>query len=626
MADAQEFQAKPIAALGFNAEQGVALNTLGTPEAQAAVQRGQELRVLKNKGATGQDIITEVAGLEAKKFTKETAIDLGFRFGAGFAREDTTAVLGSKIDVAAPRLAKDNFDRAKQEIDTISSIVQYSEIQQEAKGSSLPAALAKRSMSTTEWNTLREKSLDGILAHPKMVALYPELSQITNVYNRREFIEKTLAQDPALRDKIVTGMRSVQKAAAEFPPVAEVNPVSAAKEKHAKEIRDQVVERTLNYLKGEGFTTIPTGFDKELKKLVEQGAAPEFIADRLRQEAMNGLTDDQRNFVVQATAYQRSIESDTSTISRAAKLKEFADFFDKPAHSTVAYYKAKVVFNQLRGEKNGDQYKSSLIQDIAVAIGNYNMEMTSARETKASTQVVTDIANRNLKEAETLDILDNVLGNAITEVSDARYKKAGELHMQDVSEKMEKTKSAAAKKVGEAISTNWIRKDEKGRKEITDRGRIGKDVRFIIYQGKENGIKRLMLRDMGVANWQKVDLTALSADQKAGLDEAYSTYESNYGQKLVEDFFRARNGADRTIHMSSLFKWEIPLTTTFGNLALKDYELRVLREMFGDILNEKKDIKENINQRDQEEREAGINQNLRPFLDPNQNAQTPSAA
>ncbi len=90
------------------------------------------------------------------------------------------------------------------------------------------------------------------------------------------------------------------------------------------------------------------------------------------------------------------------------------------------------------------------------------------------------------------------------------------------------------------MKNRWISYDPDTREKNVDRQAIADDVKFLIYQGKDEGIRRMMVRDMQMKDasgnpidWKKGDLdTLLTDEQKLLLTKSTEQYGDEYQKKF----------------------------------------------------------------------------------------------
>lgn len=604
---------------------------------------GSRLREAREKNATGKEIIEEASSKEVR-FTPDAARALLVRFGADMASENPSDRNSIIISGDAKVEARECFERAKRTTEDVSALMMYSEALQisQATGQTPEEVLESRfdmkpSRSASKWTEIEDRSLGFVLSMSTIHELAPQLRELSTT-GKRDFIKRTVIADPKFRTRIGAGIREVQKETSTFEEVTlpyTEEQFNAEKTLFEQQIQERV-DNVVTQLTAVGGTIQPAEKDA-IRVMLSEGRSAEAVAVQLRQSLLKD-TNYSRIADIQSYRQKEKAYVDAQNYANQPTLST-TDRNNAKAHLQAVKTEYEAERGRLIGDntfvtqynrytqldsllsadvdKQHNQYISNVMQELQLAkqVGERiaQAQAKRAEETlKPPTRYRNGMANRLLHESDVLDKMEGILPDAITAMLVERYDKMQEINQKDMEQRVENAKTQAPRQITEAIRNNWIRQREKDGKRTINKDRIASDVRVLVYFGEEEGTRRLMLRDLGVANWRTTDLNTLAQDQKAGLDEAMENCRSVYIDKLLGDFFMARGGMDKTVKLSSLFGWEVPLSTTTGRLWLSDQQYRDLHKMYRQRLQEKQQLKGQVGTEDTELIQTGINNNIQP--------------
>lgn len=186
------------------------------------LERGQELGKLlreKNGDKVGKDTFAEKIKMgllkknEISDYEKADVDKMRSEFGAGEVKENKAGKLKGPED--AVEIAKEGRDQ----LDKITNFFDYSAVVNEInKGRGKDDVLIEKKIineygnpADITWSNMRNKALDDILeVRGFKEEVFPFLKNL-DTDDQREFVENTLATDPALQKKIIEKMKEVQK-------------------------------------------------------------------------------------------------------------------------------------------------------------------------------------------------------------------------------------------------------------------------------------------------------------------------------------------------------------------------------------------------------------------------------
>jgi len=568
----------------------------------ASVKKGRELRAAKEKGAPARSIFHEMAESQDRSiFTSEDATTLTKRFGGGELDKDGT-FKGTPSDES-----QKSHEAAVRIVEDLRDIVQYSDVLTTALGTTkedVDIYTEKKLGTALEFTTLEGKVLGILVENDAIKKMFPELETITDPGLKTQIIKEAILRDPKLKEKLSQKLRDIAERAKNLPPVEDDPEMKEAKATKAK-AEDEIVDNIAQ------ISSTLAGLDIELsttqKGLIEtdirNGRPPEAIIRDLNQR----LTTEQPIY--------KDIIADQTTIQNYEKLqKEFLAATRQAHAKSIEHYEtllrtAKASFDIADARSKQPDHVANLNKAMAV----YNLLNTSTpifqefqkaaqsgKNSNEADRIMERLKDKNdeniaqkkterlRQEAQLRSELIGALSSSVATMMAERYDEAVLAKTTVDTEHADKDTKEALHHLHDAMRENWVKVNEGSRDKSVNNEQIGVDMRFLAYHGQD-GVKRLMLRDMGLPlprknpdgtpmtnidgaplyhDWNTVNLDDLSDEQKKILTEAYASTGEAYKDKLMLDYFAARSmeGANK------------------GTLKLEPEELAMIEKHFkGDM-------------------------------------------
>lgn len=601
---------KPVDVLSFGEQSPRIPDNVLSGRLQEARQRAQSLREQREAGRTGRQVLEAQRDRSSTKtFDAKNVKGLELRFGAGAAYEAGSSVqLDAKLKPTSEQKA--SFEQGKTAAEQVGKVLLYTEVAAEqAKTGKSPTEILKEKGIKETWDKVREDALGTILQNDMLQQAIPELQDFFTKEVQMQFIEAALVKDPQLRTKIVEKMRDISERASSLPEVRKDQETEEAKvlQAQAETQMQSGWGKMKQTLEAEGYDVSKlAGSQAEIDKLIKEGVALPQIASRIRETLLqNGQFSDRKNIELYINLQkkkeeievklQKSIKGSESERHNGAELArvtaelQAADStFDKTQYENYSKLVSMLGDTDMSGKfgQNRGQIEQDIKQTVAAGGKYASAEQTiRARSQEVAKLEQKDQAERLRQESELIDALRDVIPDAIAEILLERHDEIVQLEMQRQEKINEQTTSEGVRKVGDAINKNWIEYNDKTREKTVHRDAIGKDVRFAAYHGEE-GIRRMILRDMDIGHedWKDVDLSTLPEEQKKALEDAYTTHGQAYKDKLLGDFFTAKDFRDGGFKVG--FKnWKIE--GSVGALGLKEHEWKLLEQNFGKDLDKR---------------------------------------
>lgn len=607
---------KPAEVLAFGAKtekQQQKLEGSGvSADLKEAARSGKKLRELQEKGATGRQIYEAEAATPSRTFSALEREGLVLKFGAGKAVKE-----GGKLKITDEQMPDDvridcaaSLERADKASAKIDTFLRYTEVQQEADrtGKKAEDIMAEKGIKGN-WTKIRQQALDSVIELGILKRIAPDLQNAPEEA-RRIYIESVIATDPKLQAEVGARMSALAQEARNLPDVEEDSELKAARErKGASEKQKEGALNEFVAILAENGYGLNEGLAGEIRTLVDQGKSSEFIVKTLGSKVFNRDSFSEIDNIRKLQAAKQELDNADKRYQpyvnsqRAnpyeAEYKETRNQYDELKRSLMSnqeFQNQWDTFNELNSLLTGEaaqalSFAAKANRDLAEA----NKTIVQ-REQQAEKKARPQRAERLRQESELTDKMEQVLAASVSKVLTDRFDEVQALRNKEIDEASEKSKSEGVKRVGEMIKTRWISYDEKHRDKVVRRDNIGEDIKFLLYHGKEDGIKRLMLKelrgavDVGPAagnkiydGWKIMDLDSLSPDVLKTLNEAYAVHGKAFEDKLVSDFFAARGLFDTTLGFG-IEALGIHKEWAMGELALKEHEWTKLRSEFGQSL------------------------------------------
>jgi hypothetical protein len=634
---APEIQFKPGEALHFGGE-----TTIGSlsPEMQKFKDRGSQLRKERVSDPNNPKKVFEAAKNRPREkvLTKQDKEDLDLKFGAGEAKRNP-ATKKVEMPAGADPEKKALFDEEQAELQNINNLIQYSEIISEAKkpGKTIISVLSERAAKNidgprdqAQFVAQRDSALDYILDTDMIRDGIPELATIMTPADKRKFIEETLAADPALRTKIVEKTKVIAgnaKALKEAPVNEEVRTAEDSK-KEAETKKTENLTLVKNKLKELGFDdTRAEQLRIDVEKFARDGKSAEEISDYLRSESLSKLGDlsSVQEFIDANKQFNKAYQGLMELGSQSSPSKVVKENLEKQ------YQRAKETMDRLGGDKTlmtqlesfnkiarafesqkdsmstgdeGSKPLSPLVNGIDQVVKSQKVSADAEKTIKEKGEQNKQAneawkVNRLVEESNLVAEMKNVIQSSVAEVLEERHVEMTALEKQRMERvaKEEEAKGNTAvavhiREVEKTKSENWIKLNESTRKREVDTRKIYEDMKQMAYGKNQDGLKRLILRDAGLAvkdasgnviRWQDVDVDNLPENVKKIFDKVYEAQKDSYAKKIFSDYFSAKSYVNRRVFGISL-----------GALALKQHEYSSLQEKYGDAFGKGADTKKEI--------------------------------
>lgn len=608
--------------------------------------KGKALREIyeKNPARQGRAAIEALRPVSGENVTPKDMADTLLRFGAGHTNLDTAGKVSAETsgitDVTQMSLVESSLNEARKVIQNISGFLIYSDIVQEAERSGKAASSIMTTrhykpgelpdgIGVTQFDKLREHSLDYLASHPSFKQMFPELETVSPV-ERRRVIESMLVKDPRFRQLVVRNMQGLRQEARNLPQVEPEEDYKKAEEDKAK------ADKTMKDIDTKLRARIGTSFDTELvlpgattyditeevKDLLSKGFKPQEIAEKIGRRFEDKILSDTAEIDFLRTLKTKQSKLDSEIAARDAyvaraktpdpDVKATFDANVAAAEADISTFKTTSVTTASGPVSPAAIFaKVDRINDLSSRLGS-SIEVIkeysdATRQLEAANSVLTSkdskakrsqremLDDRMQAEAELVGRMQDILPNAVVDLMLERHdamtqaqKEALEKEAEKAEKDGKKETAAMIRKVAENSRTRRIHYDEAGRRKVKDSSvmeSVASDMQYAIYhgepdeQGRNEGIKRLVLRDMAISgndangnliNWKTTHFDDLTDEQRAQFDEVYSRTADKYRDKLFADFFMSRGALDRL---------------GFGKLGLKDHEMELIERYYGEHIN-----------------------------------------
>ncbi len=611
MAETRDIEITPTDALHFGGEvdHRILAGVLNPERKKLQDSRDWAAELRKLTDQAGEKTFREVLRRSRERYLDQTQIDnLKLIFGGGFAKREEDGSISFSDDV--PREAEATHAEAIRSMEIPLAYLKYADVIKRAK----VEGRRPEDLGGLDWTSVREKAIDGIIGIDGVRDIFPELSYFGTDRQKRDYIEITLARDPAFAEKVNTSMTSIVEAAKSLPQAQEDPETATAKIKkeNAEQRLNQAMMQVLTEIKALGFDGVDDAFMDGLKSSIESrirtGASTEIesalhmVRDKLQHSdkgVLKVLEIDQLDSRIKRLTDERQKANESKNTDRAQKLTQeinnsesarakMVDSFGDVENIEAAEQKMKRIDSLTSVNKLPTGEFSSQLAHELLQVSNAKKEMVEAdevivaRESEAGERMKHQVADRLIAERALIDRLESIMPDALSDILDERYaemlvRENKRLDMIDRENKEELDEKTAAylKWVDHAIKTKWI-ENATSRKKIIHKDQIGKDILRATYHGDE-GIQRMILRDLNLGiDWQHIDLeTGLTDEQKHIFSEAMNRYKQSYQEKLFSSFFEARTRRDEKIMKES---------GRGGKLSLKEHEWQLLQKNFGSQL------------------------------------------
>lgn len=566
------------------------------------------------------------------------------------------------VDTAQKRLVESSFNETHRVIENITGFLIYSELVQEAErtGKSATSIMTARKynthelpdgITTTDFDALRRQSLDYLSSHPSFRQMFPELETVSAV-ERHLVIESMLVKDPRFRQLVVRNMQNLRQEARNLPQMEQEEDYKKAEEdktnasKSIKEIGQKLrlrVGDTLDAALGSGGPPAIFDISKEVQDRLKKGFNPEEVVQQIADmyEAKMLADPTERAHIEKYWELQAELKKaqqlHENYVNSGAKApateKSLSDRVDSVKTAIIAHEGATITPASGPAKSHADMVAimakiNAVNNRLATSIPTIKEFVQAQEQEKAADSILTSKdskARRNQKEmlddrmqaeAELTGRMQDILPNAVVDLMLERHdamtqaqKEALEKEAAQADKDGKKETAAMIRRVVDNSRSRRIHYDEANRRKVKDRSvmeAVATDMQYAIYhgepdeQGRNEGIKRLVLRDMALPgndangvgiNWKTTHFDDLTDEQRAQFDSVYSKTADRYRDKLFADFFMSRGALDKA---------------GFGRLGLKDHEMELIERYYGDYmdkaLNASKEAKDLVKKFEQEGR------------------------
>lgn len=549
--------------------------------------------------------------IRADKLRKEAQGLSGTEFIAAAGKEPVQTLDATELTYARAQLG-DTPQMAQ-----IESFNTYTSIQQDMeRGMKLDDVLKARKMTRSEYNIVRNLTLNGMVDSQLVKDLFPEITTLP-LTEQAQFVETYLANNPTARGEIYGRIRDVIQKAEAIPPaqaIAEVKPTPDQAPQLAAE-QQKIIARMQAQLTAAGFKLDAAqldqikaqydgrGMDRVIDSAFDTILAANGVANPRELAEHVTLLEQPGQIAAKIAGIQAQMDMlDTSSgIPRLAQLggersalehqkqlitDQIEGYTKTHPSATAEVAKYRRLSEEVYGRVRPDGKKiPGMDEDLAKLGANIEAQTKVVPATEAPAAALTPEQQRLQAERDRMQReLNGELSSATTEglrtaieemYEDARTMQDRVLAA-DAAEAAEHAndplkKALDAIQAGRKHYSEW---DPKRRKRKTNRKHIGNDMRYLAANGAD-GVKRLVLRDMlqggaielvdknGVAipdaNVATVDMSMLKdADL---LDQVYASHGSVVRNRVVTEFMGARARRDVVI-----------LGKNLGDLAMTDGE------------------------------------------------------
>jgi len=506
---------------------------------------------------------------------------------------------------------------------------------------------AENKLHKDQWENMRKEALTFLMNTGNLKDGMPELKGMKEE-DQLKYLEQTLGSDPELRKEVKRRMSeiferaSVAKKAEYSDPQLETD--KAAKEKAERERKD--ARGKIDDVIGR-YNLVSTSSDVTTMIDARMTAANGFNVDNtlvsLRQELIskNGLgpvaeykqveakylqaINDRNVLQAQIEALQNELDGPGNLLhERANEIKRQRtillgkkvekdgeignmDAKKKQYDDTVSDDKLKQYDAIMQATSSGEDGQPA--GEIALHLKEYAFNAKNAHDLTAKI----DLKERELKksgdeqlgirlreEAQWIEELESIMPDALDDILLERRDMLVESQNKEIADATTERGETAQKLIREAMEKRWVSKDRDSRRRKVNKDNIKDDLQTMIYSGPEDGIRRLIIRDLWTANppvlkggyggytYDNMPLTLLNEQDKALVDEAVGTMGEAYKQRLFTDFLTARGMtglnpfANRRLDLKVFGHGaEVIMSKT----ALKSHEEQMLEEQYGQYLN-----------------------------------------
>lgn len=597
---------KPIEAMAARAKKDIS-PSVSNPDIQAAVKRGQELRKIEQDGLTGRALLESARQAWETTFDGKQKDGLQLKFGGGLAKDIGGGRIGlDPADIAKNPDAGIMFDSAKAAVDGATNMLTYTEVQALASQKGISALDAYRqkmgnnALQPADWDRIRNPALKQLENSQVVRQALPELFD-TTVPNaeRQAYLEAALASNPKLKEAIASKLTTALEQAKTLPEVS--NPAFDQLNIDQKLIDAQITQKydgLRSVLVSNGFqegelvdpttradieAAIKSGQPESVIRAKMQNAAiksqtwgdlPKFVALDVAKAEVERVTQELKS-AKPGSVLETKLEASLINAEKNVGTAETA-LSGNGKNEYLRYTKLKDLFAQQGGAtgKGGDVNQELMSLVTSGKEFKQKSDEIALKQPDHDKLVKEKMVDRLRQESNITAGLENLLEDALSDVLESEYDEVIPLRQQELQAQAETMKSGVGKKITEAMGKNWIEYNQKDRKKEVHKDKIGADVRMLAYKGNE-GVQRLLLRDLGEANWETIDLSTLATvnpKMQEQLAEANTTYADVYRDRLMTDFFAARG------------IWE--KAGLIGKLHLKDHEWEQLERNFGEQMTE----------------------------------------
>lgn len=538
---------------------------------------------------------------------------------------------------------KASFEGTKNVVQNLTNFLEYFEVASEVNtGRSLAEVIASKKdfqINSGNYPKKRAEALTFIANNTNGLFTEVALDADGNPLSGEAlftFIEKTLASDPIVRNKIAQGLKSAAEKADTLSKVDADEEVKTA-EKTKSDATTEIagIHDTIGTLFSEIGVEYSAATKMFVEDSIEKGLSADWIAGQIKQgidhigygetKAIEGDAPEparpleqvfnEYNILLKELAETRADRRGASAgggkgsggkpagggafgtlTEEASKVQEKIDAYKlKYINANSAAYEKFMKVQKYFGDKDpaagtptGEIIsRFAKMRELTASIKTAEKTIASKKkdsdEKEASTR-----STRLRQEAEIMIMLEGVMPNAIADALEARYDAVNKTLSEVKKKQEEKKMSENEKKIKKGSDTRWIEYRQGDRKKDPKVDRIQADMRTLAYQG-EDGLKRMILRELGWtykkdgndtaindSEAMNMDMGFLSDEQKKELNELVAKHGDAYRAKLETDFFLART-------LGSRLKDRIPGTDKMG---LKSHEWQLYEQNFSGKLTE----------------------------------------
>ncbi len=624
-APARAFNPQEVLAFGANIRNPALLKA-------EAIANAKKLVDLRASGTTGKEGLRQkIAQAEHGAYSGQSQESFKAAFGAGAVALDNRGL--AKVDSKASAEQKAVAAEAGKLIDKYSGVLSYLELQSSsspgAEFTKLKAANNPDLQRFTSYATMLTECLRTIANDPGLALTFPELFKAGVTESERiRLVEDTLLKDTRLRAKYSARLGQVMEEALKLAPAESDEKTQELKDK--KEEAEQTYKEKIDEIYEAVEKIAPGAYTRDNVKDLLKTADKDTVARTIQREILKKnkissgdirrferyweIQDEIKDLNKKLTSPGYNATGYAILNNNLANLNTEAQGLTGVGVRNIKRFENRAAtYQQIIEEIMGTEDAPSGLRNIInEAVANRISSKSADLKLKSGGRVRRggNESLRLLQERKLLGQLESSLSESIIDVLEERYEEMNGLELRRQSEVVSKEKEnrvANAKRgLHGQMNNRWMQVDATKRTEHGSATNVAQDMRALIYAEGENGLKKIMLRDMFGAGtlidvlephptdpskmvkkrytWNQIDFSQheLTGDFKETFESVYSSEAEAYKKKLFGDYFMIRTLADRTFGLKFFGKYIIEGSP--AQLAFKEHEWKALHNNYGAVM------------------------------------------